>query len=416
VSVRVLDDAGNEFGRATFKEDAGNLTGLSENLSQQAALQIRKRIGEEVQVSQTRASTNNAEAWALFQRAQGARRRADSVLVVDGTTATFYGQYRAADSLAAAAERQDSRWVDPIVLRATLAYWLSRRTVDDSLVFSVAMIDSGLSHANRALALQSDSPDALEMRGNLNYWRWLLGLEPNSALAAELLQSARADLESATRINPSQASAWAMLSHMYANLADKSLSDVILAANKALEFDAFLSNADVIINRLAHAYYDEGNFSSSDRWCAEGHRRFPTQWQFYECQLLLMTSNLKQPDPVRAWALADTIVQLTQDRYQFLNSQVLVAGVLARAGQMDSARSILRRTRDDPVADTSRDLANTSAFIWLLAGDTTAAVGRIKDYLIANPGRRRDFAENPNWWFSGIQNDPRYREAVGGGR
>jgi len=129
-----------------------------------------------------------------------------------------------------------------------------------------------------------------------------------------------------------------------------------------------------------------------------------------------MTSRFKEPDPVRAWVLADTIVKLETDPYQKLNTRVLVAGVLARAGQIDSARSILLSTKDDPDSDPSRDLANISAFIWLLAGDTVAATERIKQYLITNPGRRRDFAENPNWWFSGIQNDPRYRAAVGGGR
>ena len=415
VSVRVLDDAGNEFGRTTFKEDVKNLAGLSTSLAEQAAEQIRKRIGEEVQVTQTRAATENAEAWALLQRAQGARRRGDSLFTLADDAAGFVRQYGAADSLAAAAERQDPKWVDPIILRATLAYWRSRRAGSD-LALANRMVDSGLAHADRAIALQRDSPDALEMRGNLNYWRWLVGLEPNADAAARLLQRARADLEEATRIKPSQASAHAMLSHMYANLADKSLSDVILEANKALEYDVFLSNADAVINRLAHAYYDEGTFAASDRWCTEGHRRFPNHWQFFECELLLMTSRFKEPDPVRAWVLADTIVKLETDPYQKLNTRVLVAGVLARAGQIDSARSILLSTKDDPDSDPSRDLANISAFIWLLAGDTVAATERIKQYLITNPGRRRDFAENPNWWFSGIQNDPRYRAAVGGGR
>jgi hypothetical protein len=131
-----------------------------------------------------------------------------------------------------------------------------------------------------------------------------------------------------------------------------------------------------------------------------------------------MTSRFKQPDTARARLLADSMVKLTpagrERRYMQLNGQVLIAGVLARAGLLDSARSLLRRTTDDPDADQSRDLANTSAFVWLLAGDTTMAVNRIKDYLLVNPGRLPDFRDNPNWWFRGIQNDPRYRAVVGG--
>jgi eukaryotic-like serine/threonine-protein kinase len=418
VSVRVLDDAGNEFGRTTFKEGTKDLIQLSENVAQQAAIQIRKRIGEEVQVSRTRAGTRNAEAWALLQRAEGARRRGDSLALTDGGAAGFVRQYLTADSLAKAAEQKDVKWADPMVLRATLAYWRSRRAGDDVGLAS-RMIDSGVMHANRALAIDRNNANALEMRGNINYWKWLLTLEPDSARAARLLAGAQADLEEAIRLRPSQASAYAMLSHMYANLPDKSLVDVILAATKALETDAYLSNADVILNRLIHANYDEGNFAASDRWCTEGHRRFPANWRFFECQLLLMTSKFKEPVPAQAWLLADSMVQLTpagvDRRYQELNAQVLVAGILARAGQLDSARRMLSRAKDDPEADPSRDLANTSAFIWLLAGDTTAAANRVKDYLTTNPSRRRGFAENPNWWFRGIQNDPRYRAAVQGG-
>jgi serine/threonine-protein kinase len=420
VSVRVLDDAGNEFGRATFKEDARNLAGLSSGLAGRAALQIRKRIGDEVRITRTRAATDNAEAWGFYQRAQGARRRGDSLAQAGDAGANFVRQYDAADSLAAAAEARDARWIDPVVLRATLAYWRSRRAGDDGALAS-RMIDSGLAHADRALALEPNNAAALEMRGSIRYWKWLLTLEPDSTRAARLLAGAQADLEASARINPAQsAGAWAMLSHMYANLPDKSLVEVIIAATKALETDAYLTNADVILSRLALANYDEGNFSASDRWCAEGRRRFPGDWHFLECELFLMTSSAKEPDPVRARLLADSMVQLTQAgserRYQQLSAQALVAGVLARAGQIDSARRILSRTLDDPEADRSRDLANTSAFMWLLAGDTAAAVGRIRDYLTTNPGRRAGFAENPNWWFRGIQNDPRYRAAVGAGR
>ena len=417
VSIRVLDDAGNEFGRTTFKEDAKNLGGLSASLTEQAALQIRKRIGEEVQVTQTRAATENADAWALYQRAEGARRRGDSVAQAGDVGPNFVRQFQAADSLAAAAGAQDPKWIDPPVLRATLAYWRSRRAGDDGALAS-RMIDSGLVHAGRALTIEPNSAAALEIRGSINYWKWLLALEPDSARAVRLLAGAQADLEAAARINPAQsAGAHAMLSHMYANLPEKSMVDVIIEATRALETDAYLANADVILSRLALANYDEGNFAPSDRWCAEGRRRFPADWHFLECELFLMTSTAKEPDTARARLLADSMVKLTQAgaerRYQQLSAQVLVAGVLARAGQIDSARSILSRTLDDPQADRSRDLANTSAFMWLLAGDTAAAVGRIRDYLTTNPGRRAAFAENPNWWFRGIQNDPRYRAAVG---
>ena len=66
------------------------------------------------------------------------------------------------------------------------------------------------------------------------------------------------------------------------------------------------------------------------------------------------------PAPARAWRLADSVVRLTPDerdrRYERLNTCVLVAGVLARAGFADTARRVLLATKDDPEVDPSREL------------------------------------------------------------
>ena len=392
VTVRVLDDAGIELARTAFNRPSRDLVGLSDSLAQEAALLIRRRIGEEVEVSQSRLATRNSDAWLRYRRARGRRARGDS-LYRAGDRAGFAREYLAADSNAAAAETLDPRWTAPVVLRGTLEYWRARRATDDPGLANQA-IDGGLAHARHALALDPRSADALELRGALAYWRWLYPLEADSLERAALLAGARADLERATQLQPAQAGAYAMLSHLYANAPDKSLVDVVLAATKAMEADAYLSNSGVVLNRLAHAMYDLGQFADADRWCREGRRRFPADYRFVECDLLLMTSKYVPVDsvatPARAWQLADSVVDLTPDerdrRYERLYGRVLVAGVLARAGLVDSARRVLRATKADPEVDPSRDLANTAAFIWTLAGDTAEALNQIKAYLVANPG------------------------------
>ncbi len=266
----------------------------------------------------------------------------------------------------------------------------------------------------RAFALDRDDPDALELRGDLRYWRWLLGVEGDPDRARQLLQDARTDLETATRLRPSQAGAWATLSHLYYQVG--SLSDVNLAARRALEADAFLSNADKILERLFYSSYDAGQFADADHWCGEGFRRFPANPKFTECRLLMMTTRQVQPDVPRAWRLFDSLMARTLQRdtaYQRLNGQILMAGVLARAGAADSARHLLQRSRGDAVLDPTRDLALMAAVMYAALGDAREAVDALKTYLAANPSKREAYAEDAGWQFRSLENDPAFRQLVG---
>ena len=57
------------------------------------------------------------------------------------------------------------------------------------------------------MAAAPDLPDALELRGNLRYWRWLFPLEPDPVKAKQLLHDAQADLERATTRSANPAAA-----------------------------------------------------------------------------------------------------------------------------------------------------------------------------------------------------------------
>ncbi len=120
--------------------------------------------------------------------------------------------------------------------------------------------------------------------------------DPTEARA--LLKSAQEDLEAAMKVAPSQAGAWATLSHLYYQTGN--LVDVKLAAQRAYEQDAYLSNADVVLSRLFYASYDLGQFSDAVQRCDEGQRRFPQDAKFVECQLYLLTSKAQEPECRRA--------------------------------------------------------------------------------------------------------------------
>src|SRR3989442_1010456 len=197
VSVRLIDRAsGADYRRGSFEKPRGSLLELRDSLAADVAEFLRQRIGEEVQLRHGEAGTASPEAWALVQQAQAALKTASPA---NPAAAEVYAR---ADSLLAAAEGADGRWVEPIALRGRVA--LLRSRLEKDLRQKDGWLRAGLAHADRALALDVQRPDALEIRGTLRFERFSRGVEPDPAAADRLVESARADLEAATRLNPGQ--------------------------------------------------------------------------------------------------------------------------------------------------------------------------------------------------------------------
>jgi serine/threonine-protein kinase len=412
-TVRLVDGgSGVDFGRASFEQPDGNPMAVQDTLTQKVANLIRERLGEEIRVREQRNRTQSAQAWALVQQAGLHQKRAeDAAKVADSSR--VQKEFGLADSLLAEAESRDPAWVEPIIGRVAVAYRRSRLAVDEP-VSAGRWIKVGLDHADRATKHSLQNPDALELRGNLRYFQWLLSLEPEPVQARRLLEAAQADLEAAVRLAPSQAGAWATLSHLYYQSGN--LVDVKLAARRAYEEDAYLSNADVILSRLFYASYDLGQFADAVHWCKAAQVRFPENSKSVECQLYLLTTRVEEPNVKLAWLLSDSLIALAADpdkEYQRLNSHMMVAATLARAGMADSARRVAERSRGRPEIDPGRDLLYAEAFVRTLLGDKGEAIKALKVYLSANPGKRSVFAEESTWWFRGLQDDPRYRELAG---
>jgi serine/threonine-protein kinase len=418
VTVRLVDGpSGAEINRMSFERPAGDLLAIRDSLTQAAAEGLRELLGPEVKLKEQRASTTNVNAWLLLQRGEQARKRADSLRSVDGAAPKdIDAAFDQADTLFAQAQAADPSWLDPLVERGWITYWRSRLAVQEPAK-AAPLIDRAMTFADQALALESQSADALELRGSLEYWRWLLTLEPDKQKAAALLKSARQDLETSVKIEPAQASAWGMLSHLYNQTSGG--ADVVLAARRAYEEDAYLSNADVIVNRLFFGNYDLGQFTDADRWCNEGLRRFPQNYRFTECRLWMLTTKAKEPDVSRAWQLLDSMVALTprpQREFQRLSGQLSVAAVLARAGLKDSARHIIGRSQGAAEVDPTNDLANIEAFVYTLLRDKPAAFKALRRYIATNPQRGASLSEDANWWFRDLAQEPEWQQLAGHAR
>src|SRR2546426_11109359 len=109
--------------------------------------------------------------------------------------------------------------------------------------------------------------------------------------------------EDAPSLTPRQVGAWTVLSRLYYDARD--LVEANRAARAAYEGDAFLAGADAILNRLFLTSYDLELFQPALDWCQKGHRRFPSDARFVECQLMLLSTNARDPDVGEAWRLAD---------------------------------------------------------------------------------------------------------------
>jgi len=277
-------------------------------------------------------------------------------------------------------------------------------------------IDRGLTLAAQALQLDPQNARALELRGTLRYWRWLLHLAPDPKEAAALLQDAERDLRAAVGLTPSLASAWSTLSHL--DYQKNDITQAKIDAQRAYEEDAYLRVADQVVWRLFSASYSLEQTQDAVHWCAEGRRRFPKNPRFTECQLWVLTLKDVDPDVPKAWHLVTELRDLgpaQQAEFDRLRDQILVAAVLARAGAGDSARRLLARSRADAEIDRERELVSYQAFVRVLLGDRDEALELLKQYLAANPEHRVGFATGYHWWWRDLRDDPRFRQLVGKG-
>ncbi len=418
VTTRLIDGTGAEFARASFEQPAGNLLAIQDTLVQKVATLIRQRLGEEIRLRGQRSRTQNVQAWALLQRAEQERKRAEALVDQKDTTDATTSAFEKADSLYAKAAAADPTWTEPLIGRAGIAYRRSRLVGFDGLA-AKPWIEKGEKIADQVLAMDSQNPDGLELRGTLRYWGWLLNIEPDPAAAKELLKDAQQDLETAVRVHPSQAGAWSILSHLYSNT--KGETDAKLAGLRAYEADAYLRDAPQLLNRLFTASYDLSQFAEAAHWCEEGSRRFPADFNFIKCQLWMLSTKATQPDVRLAWTLADSLAKVApvgRREFEAREARMFVAMVLARAGQTDSAGHVALRARGAADVDPTQDLAYSEVYVHILRGDKDQAFAALKRYLAANPERRSSLSDTTEtstpWWFRSIEDDPRFRILVYG--
>jgi serine/threonine-protein kinase len=413
ITTRLVDGAsGADAGyRASFVMPRAAVLEARDSVSQDAARILRRWLGEEVAVQQSRSGASNAAAWTLLQQAEKLRKTGEQALA-EGDVPTAAAVSERADSLLAAANQADPEWPDPLVLRARVAY--ARAQAASQIAQRVALVQQGLTFTEHALTLDPADAPALEWRGTLRYALWRLNSVPDPVRRRALLDSAYADLQASVRADPTLASAYATLSRLGHDRED--LVEEALAARAAYDADAYLRDAPAILSRLFFASYNLGQFPDARRSCDEGAHRFPADYRFVECQLYLMTTPGAQPDAARAWVLAarlDTLAPASLQPLMHHLGHVLLGGAIGKTGLRDSADRVLVRARTtDPKVDPEQDLPGYEAAMRALIGDADGAVGLLKRYVATHPDHSFQIGGILHWWWRDLERRPDFQSLL----
>ena len=411
VNVSFINAAtGETFGRTLVERPRTELFELQDDLATEVALFLRGALGEEIElIERQRGAEENIEAWELMQRARSLSDQAADLY--DSGSEAAWSRLEEADSLLAIAEGIAPEWVEPTVNRGWLAFARSRMSGMSEQSDAESWIDEGLNHAQIALRLDPENAETMELKGRLEYWKWILDVEPDPDAAEELFNQAEADLRQAISLNSEQAGAWDYLSHLLLN--KDQVAEGKMAASRAYQADAYLRNADVILWRLYSTSYDLEDQPEADHWCRELARRFPNNQRAIECGLWNMTMEGADVDVDSAWALADAYIRTLSPQDEEFYSRWVgmgMAAVLARAGLADSAGTVAERSRGDDELDPIKDLVYMEAFVRSLTGETEQALDLLSEYMALSG---KDPSEVDHWWFDPLRDEPRYRTLAG---
>jgi tetratricopeptide (TPR) repeat protein len=392
---------------------SGDLLAARNRVKERATLLILPRLGENMKFAESRSETRSANAWALVQRAAYERKGALARYNAGDREASL-AQLKVADSLLQQAEAADPSWAEPVAQRARIAADRARRT---DRVTMTSRWQEGVALADRALAIDTAHSGAFEVRGTLRYQ--LSNFEADPAAAERLFSGAEQDLTAATTVDPRNAYAWFVLSLVHAAQSDYIAS--ALAAQRAYDADKYLERAPQILWQLFATSYSMEQHATAKKYCDEGAKRFPANPQFVECQLWTMTTRADSADPARARRLITELEKVKPAAdWEFARreSQMLLAAVMVRAAArqpafLDSARALLLTARGDPTVDPARTLLTREAFVRTLMGDNDTAIELLQRYLLENPSAREEFGRENDWWWRGLQDDPRFLRLTG---
>jgi hypothetical protein len=206
------------------------------------------------------------------------------------------------------------------------------------------------------------------------------------------------------------------LSSVYAQLHDQFSS--YEAAKKAYDLDAYASNVEGVLRQMYATAYDIQQFTQAQKHCDEGAIRFPRNWNFLSCKLIMAgTGKGSGVTPDTAWALIRRMADLlpaAEKELQLRRHQMFVAAILGRKGMVDSAHHVIEAARtEDPAIDPAGRLLTAEALSRIALGtaaDTAVAFEQLRKYVVTQPLHGKGFADTDHWWWKDLRKDRRWQQ------
>jgi tetratricopeptide (TPR) repeat protein len=190
---------------------------------------------------------------------------------------------------------------------------------------------------------------------------------------------AEADLRSALARDPDLARAAAELSQI---LFDRGRhAEAMSWAQRAYDNDRYLAGTSRLIDQLARSKFELGNDLEAIELCRDGVRRYPDNPAHPGCILEIMAWGTlpANPDSARVYHRALTRLAREANTELTVYYGMAMASVLARAGERDSAASVVERTRREVEQNIPRGHSlHTKLLAWeagvrFRLGDSTQA-------------------------------------------
>jgi TolB-like protein/tetratricopeptide (TPR) repeat protein len=409
LTVQLIEtESGEHLGSWVFESPAEPVSRLIRETTADISRVIRRRLGERVRELDVEAATSSPVALDRYRQARN--------ILLHEATQTAGLDWRSglallaqADSLLAEAEVADTGWADPILLRAEAADMRSRLP-GGAGTRNLHALREAVDHATRAMAPGRTSARALELRARL-----LFDLARNSPAdrAMDLYRQSEADMRTAVRVDPDRPGPWIELSRLETRRGNfKAGYEYAVLAYAA---DSFGEHTLTILGRLASGARSLGRLDEAMRWCDRARADAPGRQTPYQHRLLTLAS-LPEPGPADiawGWALADSLAErgFTARHNEWLGyGHMLVAIMLAGAGQADSAQAVLRRARPPMIAGSHQMQAAAAmyeAYTRLRLGQREETLTLLEEYARQLPAEADALAYHP--WFRELRRDTAFQ-------